>query len=197
MSTKLIEVELPFTGFYESVHDDQINGALECTDDQGEVPDDFWDKVFDADVDWTGIQNEYAKQYTDIIADVLGIPLVYKDLTSPREYNFSTDRIFADARAQDVRRLRNRVAKDPGWADFIHEQLEARSGFIPFYSNDILDPEWTAKDWDACQYELLIRYILENQMNENLNEFVVEGFYESSCIGEALEKIDNLREASK
>ena len=104
-----ISFKIPFSGFYESVHDVVIDEVL--TDSfgggQGELPDGFWDE---AQIDWESLRKYYAKAYVEqtlytlesadsrvkagpeILASILDNLVI----NSPREYNFRTDELWVD-----------------------------------------------------------------------------------------------------
>lgn len=129
---------IPFSGFYESVH----MGALER---EGEdFPGADWRKVF------FGYAGAYAAEYLH----AAGITGRFESLESPREYNFSTDRIFVDIPADEVRRMLAVV--DPGTlAQVAKDRHTTRSGFISFYSPLVGD--WgPVDDWDCNQTGTLI-----------------------------------------
>jgi cation transport regulator ChaB len=169
-----IKIELPFAGFYESWHDDAIDRAIESAfeDDQGNMPDDMWDVIMSADVDWSAIRKEYCREYVSCFAQEFDLTLEYDGMQSPREYNFTTDRVFATVgRAEFNSKVRKVVEALPEWPTEIRERFTSRSGFWSHYSNDHTDPEWTAKDLDECQYgvmlEVYINHLHTSDPNNN------------------------------
>lgn len=129
---------IPFSGFYESVH-------LDALEREGEnYPGADWRKVF------LGYAKAYATGYLHA-ACIVG---EFESLESPREYNFSTDRIFVDIPADEVRRML--AAVDPETLAQVAKARHAtRSGFISFYSPLVGD--WgPVDDWDCNQIETLI-----------------------------------------
>ena len=104
-----ISFKIPFSGFYESVHDVVIDEVL--TDGFGggsdELPDGFWDE---AQIDWESLRKYYAKAYVEQalytleLADssvkagpeILASILDNLVIDSPREYNFRTDELWVD-----------------------------------------------------------------------------------------------------
>ena len=75
-----------FCGFYESIHDGVFDSEEEwiIEDNPGHDYDDFRFKY-----DRIG----YCKNYVRTISSELDIEMEFMELTSPREYNFSTDQI--------------------------------------------------------------------------------------------------------
>ncbi len=65
----------------------------------------------------------------------------FESIDSPRQYNFTTDRLFVDVPANELIHFYNRV--DQGiLADMIKEKHTSGPGFDSFYENDINDPSW-------------------------------------------------------
>lgn len=155
-----VKIELPFAGFYESLHDDAIDRALEGgfnydheKDEEIEAPD-FWG----ADIDFSAIRKEYCEHYVAAFAEEFGLTLTFDEMTSPREYNFSSDRIFCTIPREEIDKIRTEVEADPLWAEEVKERFTSRSGFWSFYEPDLKDEKWARAVWDECQYEVLIQF---------------------------------------
>ena len=95
------EIVIPFMGFYDSIHDSAIDSAFEQFfdydgDGKMDLPQDKIDDLWSDynPISW-GIYKEYCSEYVNFIADEYGVKLSYETMVSPREYNFTTDRIFA------------------------------------------------------------------------------------------------------
>lgn len=101
------------------------------------------------------------KRKTRVKVDRLG--LIFEEMTSPREYNFTTDRIFCQVSGRVVKAL-FRVSKAEGHSRLeacIKERFTSRSGFISHYSNRLSD--WLSKplaDWDENELGTLLRALL-------------------------------------
>lgn len=123
---------IPFSGFYESVH----MGALER---EGE---DF------PCADWREVFFGYAKAYAAEYLHAAGIAGRFESL------EISTDRIFVDIPADEVRRML--AAVDPETLAQVAKARHAtRSGFTSFYSPRVDD--WgPVDDWDCNQIGTLI-----------------------------------------
>ena len=129
---------IPFSGFYESVHMDALEREGE------EFPGADWRKVFFS----------YAKAYATEYLHAACIVGEFESLESPREYNFSTDRIFVDIPADEVRRMLATVDMET-LAQVAKDRHTTRPGFISFYSPQVGD--WgSVETWDCNQLETLI-----------------------------------------
>lgn len=160
-------VKIPFSGFYESAHDSEIDHALESYfDKEGDgkqaVPENlYWsfDHFGDIHREYAEL---YAKHFGYYFEEATGIkfPLVLEALKSPREYNFETDRIFCDVRLSVLKAIYAYCDKDI-LRQRIAECFTSRSGFMSFYSNDL--DTWTVKplkDWDHNELGTLIEAAL-------------------------------------
>lgn len=170
----LVKIELPFFGFYNSIHDDNVTRAVEDgfnydyeTGEDKEVPEEVWS----ADVDYNSIFLEYAEKYVEAFGYKFDLDLKFDEVTSPREYNFRTDRIFALAPREQIDKIRKEVEKHPDWQAHIKERCSDGPGFWSFYSNDHKDEQWTRETLDECQYEIILRFWLENISDEVANDW--------------------------
>ena len=153
---------IPFSGFYETWHGQIINDEIDSIfqDDTGEtvdIPDGF-----EYQYDYGAMERAYSARYVLAFKDKLSedgidIPsLEFEKLVSPKEYNFTTDRIFAYISPEDVLRLYKTVDAAK-LAECIKARFTSRSGFASSYSNDA--GEWHAKpvlEWDHNELETLI-----------------------------------------
>lgn len=162
----LRETTIPFCGFYCSLADGQIDAAVELMqynadeDPESElhgIPD-LWDKINYREV-FLAYAQEYLERYQEWLADEweLDIGLRYGELSSPREYNFTTDQIIAQMTDEDLLTLRRFVLKnlEPEFRRLVHDRLKERSGFMPFYSNDLDDWPVDPRAWETAQRGML------------------------------------------
>lgn len=87
------------------------------------------------------------------------IRMTFEEMTSPREYNFATDRLFAQIPLVVMRHLfkQSKVEKHATFAAVIRERFTSRSGFHSYYSNDV--ESWLEKplrDWDHNELGTLL-----------------------------------------
>lgn len=195
---KILEVTIPFSGFYESDHSQMLDDAFEQIfwNDQGDVipyaleeDEEYGNRITTAyfDVDWGKVFRLYAKGYTGNFAHQLNqdleergikISLTFVDLTSPREYNFGTDRIFAKISLEDVQKLLDVVDQEK-LSTLIEDRFTDRSGFFSFYPNEI--EEWMEKpieEWDHNEVGTLLQAVVDTYGNPRDYEDyeLMEGF---------------------
>lgn len=137
---------IPFSGFYESWHSEEIDDVLvQLFDDEDGNPN--WESYEDlcSTCEWSKVFLEYAKTYTKEFADLFDVKVAFMKVESPREYNFTTDRIIAAIELAEVRRLWKAVPKS-----ILYEKSKERHtsypGFHSFYDPEFVHntplPEW-------------------------------------------------------
>lgn len=185
--TKLLSVQLPFSGFYESIWsraiDSEEESFCEYQDQDGwqSFPDiAALPKEMRPDIGWPGLAEilynnsrysiayanlakDYAANFWDVISGELGIPVQHEwdGMSSPREYNFTTDRIFSKVPLKVMRLMLNALLADAESRHVLESMItrnhSSRSGFISFYSNNV--GEWLAKplgQWDHNELATLL-----------------------------------------
>lgn len=151
----IIEIEaLGFTGFYQGIWEQSENKYNEIQSMKYGDYEDIESLQFIED--W-GFGSDYrdkiaklfAEYYIDLLNDVLDLDLklVSQSVSSPREYNFTTDRIFCNVEIGDYDELISKLIKlanAPENRDDMAETVRCNhsscSGFISFMSNDL--EEW-------------------------------------------------------
>jgi hypothetical protein len=190
---RYVAVNIPFSGFYHSLWSGILDQQEELfvENEMGqEGPKELWltrDEIQDAlysSVDYRksyeDIAESYAIAYVAWAKEQLGFDIrgVYESMDSPREYNFTTDRLYLNIPISVMRRLFQISKKEE------HVRLESEiirrftsyDGFISHYRTNI--DRWTEKpldQWDHNELGTLLRamtgeldsYDLYEQVNEN------------------------------
>jgi len=177
------EIVIPFMGFYETPAADQaeqlalyewtdldisgfdpdkeLEGIESLTVEQAEK---FWGWYAD---NRQGYELEVARTYMHNlfgeIKDKTGVDLKpYSEtliISSPREYNFTTDRLFVEVSIASLFQLYHKVDQDI-LAETIRDNFTSYDGFISHYSNDINSDEWrNLAEWDHNRWLTLIEAI--------------------------------------
>lgn len=165
----MITLNIPFQGFYNSVHNSIIDDAenqlftdrdTDCTNNN-DLQSHFYNKC-----DYKKLFTDYSKAYAESFRDEFNIPsLKFISLNSPREYNFSTDVIECSINRVDILKIYENADKTR-LAAFVTEHCTSRSGFHSFYSPDF--KVWDYVDsWDHAQLSLLLQFYFENHDNFN------------------------------
>jgi len=135
-----IKTTINFGGFYNSIHDGNIEWACESfySDDNGNCN---WDTILDR-VDFKQLRGVYIDLYCDLFSDWLkenyNLAIKFKNisLSSPREYNFETDKILCDITHDENESLIKALQSNTKFLDWLKDRTQSRSGFISFYSYD-------------------------------------------------------------
>ena len=178
----MVEFKIPFPGFYESWLSCEVDREIEqfaenrCEDDDLNYPrelqipvSDYHEATFmpmDFGTAYDSVARTYLQEFDAWAAESLGIGescgFEWSLMTSPREYNFETDRLFATAPRGFVARL-FRMSRADGHETLrrvIEDRFTSRSGFISHYSPD-LDAWDMPSQWDHNQLETLLIACLE------------------------------------
>ena len=186
-----LESTIPFDGFYESfISDDidyQIGQQIECDCDIYDLNESEEEVLNDnyLSVNRSYFYNQIAEDYTNFYIDALNerlkgfrLKATYKCFTSPREYNFETDRIFIEIEENHCIEFIEHIVKNykKELEKKIQDMFTSRSGFISFYKNSI--DLWTKdfKEWDCNMigtcFELFD--LEEEDINYSLREYLTE-----------------------
>lgn len=151
---------IPFQGFYETVLSDMIECQLEDEDGDTIEP-----------VSWADLHSEVAKNYAEQWASRTGIPIEFVKLTSPREYNFETDKIEVAISNDWVKGMRTALIGNDEFEDFVKVECASRSGFFSFVSNDL--DEWP-EVWGHREVTLAFQWLEQKLFSEVEEEIIDE-----------------------
>jgi hypothetical protein len=160
MTKKYIETSINFGGFYESIHDGNIDHMVEAYEYDFDHVD--YKKTFQSYID------EYCSKLSSYINDEYQVDIDFKNikLYSPQYYNYSTDVIDCKIHTNQVNSLNEILKKDNEFLSFLKDRTTSCSGFVSFYTYD-----------DALNNKdnKLIMYVLEYICNKFNEKEVVYG----------------------
>lgn len=175
---------VPFSGFYYSLHSEIIDSLEEsmftdCGGNSGASSSNLAD-IFYSHVDYSHVYGEYAKHYVDELREKTGLTsIAFEELTSPREYNFQTDRIFAEISRSDLAKMLKAV-RGKRLNKKIKDLYTTRSGFISFYPNHI--SRWPrAEEWNHNHVGAVLSAYIELR-HPGLEEEIAEGIYSDGSV---------------
>ena len=154
MKKKYINTSIHFGGFYESIHDRNIDFMVEAYEYNFDDVD--YKKTFQSYIDG------YCYKLKSYILDEYLVDIDFKNikLWSPQYYNYDTDVIDCKININEVNVLNNILTKNDEFLSFLKERTTSYSGYVSFYTYD-----------DALKNKdnKLIMYVLEfisNKFNE-------------------------------
>jgi hypothetical protein len=180
----MLSARIPFAGFYQSIWSDivdqYVEQYVELHDEQINA-----ESIYDH-LDFRQAYTELAKLYAEAFAKWLGETLdrpvehEFEELTSPRFYNFETDKIFVrlpEAVLQAV--LDDLRSKDQETLErTFRDRFTSRDGFISFYSSDV--PSKPINEWDHNELHALLAAWIKHQGVGDLDLELYDGVYERS-----------------
>lgn len=172
-------IQIPFSGFYYSIHDLMMDNELEY------YPLDIQDKLFDS-INWHAVRLEYAKEYCKQFAHKFGLDITFESLSSPKYYNYQTDRIFAHISESEVQRIFGNTQKIY-LEKTCSEMFTSRDGFISFYDADYRT--WGAlTEWDHNQLYALLTAHIDSQCWNDYEAAIAEDICCNGVISDLIYK---------
>lgn len=177
----LIEVELPFQGYYNSFLSSMLDHKEEYERQYLEeyLKSETVDRIL-SHIDWEEMRNQLSKKYVryyferfqrnlyEADIEVLNFEEKYWDapfeMTSPKYYNYSTDRLFIKMEKIDLLKLLKQVKNSPTWKKKFEERISSKftsyDGFMSHYANTL--EEWGRPScWDHNQWCTLLETICD------------------------------------
>ena len=135
-------VKMPFSGFYNSIHDSIIDSALEyepeCYADSGKANDIILDAL---NINhYNKIREELSKVFVEGINELfwceydINLDLEFDSLKSPKYYNYSTDEIYCYVDNDKIDELAALLDNENDFIEVLKDKYQSRDGFIVFDS---------------------------------------------------------------
>ena len=176
---------IPFSGFYGSIHDSQLDNALEMmfSNGRGDAYKTLLEKAFDK-VEWSYVHLEYAKEYAQAFAQEFNLKtLVFEELNSPKYYNYETDRIFCKIELSEIQDMFNKVDK-VALNKRIKERFTSCDGFISHYDNKLADWPIDLAEWDHNQIGTLLDVYVNQESNREFDSYAEADLFNSSEVAD-------------
>jgi len=125
MATKTKQKEtflLEFGGFYHSIHSSNVENQIENFGYD-------WQKV-----DYRKTYIDYSKNLLDYLNFELDFNLEFVDLISPKEYNFTTDKIECSMTEKEFKKLKKEYINNKTFISWLDNESKSYDGFVSFYS---------------------------------------------------------------
>ena len=163
-------INIPFEGFYESKHSGELDSIeeryVEWEVERGselsaaELGDAIY-RSANYGIAFDHIARTYVTYFNEYIKEEyeIDLELKFESMTSPREYNFETDRIFCHISQENAKKLCEAVS-EPALRQAIKERFTSSSGFISSYPNRLEDWPTAIEEWDHNQLGTLLVALL-------------------------------------
>lgn len=191
-------INIPFAGFYESLYSGELDAVqerfveYEVEKNPGlnpDIPNEALWHCADYGKAYDHIARAYVLAFNEYLEREyeLDLDLRFESMTSPREYNFQTNRIFCEISEENVRKLRS-VVSDPALRQAIKARFTSRSGFISSYPNHLED--WPPlEQWDHNELGTLLVALLDD--DEDWDWKIWEGMQDRNVFDVAFDQCVN------
>jgi hypothetical protein len=151
---------IPFEGFYESQFSHAIDMQVESMAEDSDFDEDQVNYI-----QWhNDIAAKYAAAWITAMSDKVGFTInaTFNKMVSPRYYNYETDRIVVDIDNTSITNIFDHIVENfvEEYNAYVKETFTPRSGFIPFYPND-LNVWGDLSDWDSVQVGTMLSFLDE------------------------------------
>lgn len=183
---KTLETVIPFfPGFYESELDSMIDREVESVMENEEKT---YEEIEDQ-LNYQTARLAISKAWVNAFNQETGFNLEFDSISSPKEYNFTTDRLFAKVSIDEVEKAREICNKNSKqFQEFLDNNFKSYDGFISFYSN-------YADDWDKETEDLdhneVMSYLAVACLVENDESDILSSIHGTSSVYEAAQEIWN------
>lgn len=199
-----------FSGFYHSIHDHALDHAIESymewrqesphySDDPAHfITEDeaahIWDELY-THPKYEFDYDAYCEGYLNAFCSEFDLDLEYAGKSSPRFYNYSTDKILVTLKdPADARKLKA-YAYSPdnrdAWNDCLKANCTSYSGFHSYYDNSGDSPEWRkcVSLYEPAQITLLLAFYIHNETGSESPDMDVYDYMCSSVADDACSSV--------
>lgn len=182
-----LETNIPFAGFYYSLYDVKLDAAMSSQVDNFASEYDLdkeqaseYSEILFRYTDWRQAQEVIAKHYVNAFNNCfkewtkVDLKADFKNMISPREYNFETDRIFVMIDEAAILALYDKVG-EATLRLMIRKRFTSRSGFISFYPNELDDWPGNVLEWDVNQVCTLLMCFLPDGWDQQVFDYTFWG----------------------
>jgi hypothetical protein len=180
-----LESHVDYLADLQSDDESYPEGFLKLSEfDQAKTLEKYSDKLYSS-VDWTSAHKAMATDWVETMLNYVETETGIKfcassnvDLVSPREYNFSTDRVFVKIRYSAIRHMYKTVMRTVDsrkiMSDMVAQRFTSRSGFISHYKATLTDWSSDLREWDHNELGTLLEAFLLVSMGNGGFDGMVE-----------------------
>lgn len=189
-------INVPFPGFYCSWYDQEIDREMEnavegyIESDPRDIPKELKDEVlgifqrnFNLAVCHNRICKDYVKAFNEWFEEKYELDLEFESMTSPKYYNFETDRLFAFISEEKVQALFDLARPDLDAE--IKRRFTSRDGFISHYPNSLAYWPTDLADWDHNRLGTLLTALFSREEDDDYEVF--QELCDSECFACAVD----------
>jgi len=171
---EMLEVSLPFfSGFYESELSAMMDREIESEAEYNGKEIEWLTERYD----FGAAMEAMSKAWTMAFSDELEIPIEYDSVASPKEYNFTTDRIFALIPLAEVKKLEP-LRHSEEFKTILKQWFTSYDGFCSFYESNPDHADWQKpiEEWDHNELSALLaaKVIQEFGSKEKFQGYMLE-----------------------
>lgn len=156
-------IEVPFSGFYETLLGELLPYDLSDEDKQAFIND---------------LGKDYISSLNRWIYDEIGIKLFleFKEVISPKEYNFTTDRLLAAINYSELTILHDIAFKERlhGFSEYLKDRFTSYDGFYSYYPSDVRSwIDHSLREWDHNQTGALLDFLVSKELNTDTHDLAL------------------------
>lgn len=172
-----------FPGFYETFLSGLIDDEIEQSVDHDGITLEECLDLYDASAASLAISRAWVEAFNE----KTGLSLRFESMQSPKEYNFTTDRVFVEIVSEDFAKLKVLIGGSV-FKKVLKDKFTSYDGFASFYSSNPEDAEWQKPfdEWDHNQLEALIQTFVLSHITDNIKDFLQTLYYrvcDSDAVG--------------
>ena len=171
----LIETNINFGGFYNSIHSDAIDYSIELMEYS-------WKEV-----NYISTYKNYSKNYIKALNNILDTNIIFKTLNSPKYYNYTTDFINVELSKKDILKLFKYIKEEELKEEVFNHIKECSTsvdGYIVFYEYKDFFKKENLDILIECLFDVIVENLQDriidgisgNYIKITLNEDIKEGF---------------------
>jgi hypothetical protein len=130
-----IKFYIPFEGFYYSVYDSMVDSIIDNEIEEGYLKN-------DDNINYKGIFEAMAQSIFDDIIEIFidetdinslhSNHIIYEGLSSPKYYNYSTDKLMAEISYNNYSLIYGKYIINDDFVNYVNEASKSRDGFLHF-----------------------------------------------------------------
>ncbi len=183
---KKIETVVPFfVGYYQSILEHFIDQVVEMELEESEQS---YDDI-ESSLDYPKAFNEIAVQWLNRFNAETGYNIEFETIESPREYNFTTDKLIGMIPVEEVKEAINKCRSniDIFKNEVLDKYFKSYDGFISFYSNDLDD--WFDKDVEDLDCNEVMAYLAGSILSDLDEDELLDCIHGHSSVYEAANSV--------